>query len=247
VQRQATGTDARRALLQGLIDHAALFPPASMSMPEALAEDRRARASEASFLLRRFVCPASRLAELGDETRELTVVLDADLPEDKRIRSVELVHPGSLAGLGRLAPAVYVELAPNRIEELPSLAAAGLHAKVRCGGARIPSSAELARFLRACRAHEVAFKATAGLHHALPTDGEHGFLNVLAAVVFGEEDAALAEDDRDAFGLDATEFRWREREAGPNELVRARRRFHAIGSCSFFDPVAELAALGLLL
>src|ERR1019366_6431423 len=35
--------DARRALLQRLIDHAALFPPASMTMPEALAEDRRAR------------------------------------------------------------------------------------------------------------------------------------------------------------------------------------------------------------
>jgi hypothetical protein len=38
-------SDARRALLGRLIDHAALFPPASLDMPAALEEDRRARAS----------------------------------------------------------------------------------------------------------------------------------------------------------------------------------------------------------
>jgi hypothetical protein len=246
VQRQATATDARRALLEGLIDHAALFPPASLSMEAALVEDSRARASEASFVLRRFVCPASRLDELGEESRALTVVLDAWLPEDERIQSVELAHPGDLAGLRGLAQEVYVELPPDRLEQLPRLAAAGLHAKVRCGGAYVPSRVELAAFVRTCRAHDVAFKATAGLHHALPTSGDHGFLNLLAAVVFGDEEAALAEDDRDAFTLDATAFRWREREAEPGELARARERFHAIGSCSFFEPVEELEALGLL-
>jgi hypothetical protein len=246
VQRHATATDARRALLEGLIDHAALFPPASLSMEAALAEDRRARASDAAFLLRRFVCPASRLDELGEESRALTVVLDAALPEDERIQSVELLHPGALAGLTGLAQAVYVELPPDRLEELPRLAEAGLHAKVRCGGAHVPSQAELAGFVRACRAHDVAFKATAGLHHALTTGVEHGFLNLLAAVVFGDEEEALAEDDRDAFALDAAAFRWRGREAGPSELARARERFHAIGSCSFFEPVEELEALGLL-
>jgi hypothetical protein len=246
VQRQATATDARRALLQELIDHAALFPPASLSMAAALAEDRRARASDASFVLRRFVCPASRLEELGEEARALTVVLDAALPEDERIQSVELVHQGSLAGLSGLAQEVYVELPPDRLQELRRLAEAGLHAKVRCGGAHVLSRAELAGFVRACRTHDVAFKATAGLHHALPTGGDHGFLNLLAAVVFGDEEEALAEADRDAFTLDATAFRWHEREAAPTELARARECLHAIGSCSFFEPVEELQALGLL-
>jgi hypothetical protein len=37
--------DARRALLQRLFDHAPLFPPASMSLPDALEEDRRAQAA----------------------------------------------------------------------------------------------------------------------------------------------------------------------------------------------------------
>jgi len=55
--------------------------------------------------------------------------------------------------------------------------------KLRCGGARVPSLDEVAQFVRRCRDDGRRFKATAGLHHALPTDGEHGFLNLLAACV----------------------------------------------------------------
>ena len=80
--------DARRALLGRLIDHAALFPPASLPVPDALAEDRRARASEHAWMLGRFVCPASKLAELGGEERALTVVADAPA-DDPRIESIE--------------------------------------------------------------------------------------------------------------------------------------------------------------
>jgi hypothetical protein len=43
--------DARRALLQRLFDHAPLFPPASMSLPDALDEDRRARAGPDAWML----------------------------------------------------------------------------------------------------------------------------------------------------------------------------------------------------
>ena len=75
-------TDARRALLGSLIDHAALFPPASMTMDQAVAEDREARGGDYGWMLARFVCPASRLAELRDgfggwaATPRLSVVLD---------------------------------------------------------------------------------------------------------------------------------------------------------------------------
>ncbi len=75
-------TDARRALLGSLIDHAALFPPASMTMDQAVAEDREARGGDYGWMLARFVCPASRLAELRDGfggwagTPRLSVVLD---------------------------------------------------------------------------------------------------------------------------------------------------------------------------
>jgi hypothetical protein len=78
-------------------------------------------------------------------------------------------------------------------------------------------------------------------------NGDHGFLNLLAAVVFGDEESALAEADPSAFALDSSAFSWRDRSATADVLAVARRRcFHSIGSCSFFEPVEELEALGVL-
>ena len=104
-----------------------------------------------------------------------------------------------------------------------------------------------ARGVRSCvPGAGLVFKATAGLHHAVRSNGEHGFLNLLAAVVFeGREEAALAETDPDAFALDADGFSWHGQSVGASELARVRHElFHSIGSCSFFEPVEELDALG---
>jgi hypothetical protein len=235
--------DARRALLERLIDHAALFPPASLAMPAALAEDRRARASDDSWLLARFVCPVSQLPALGGEVRSLTVVADAEVPYDPRIEAVESREPVDFDG------EVYVELPLDETleERLDDLARRGLRAKVRCGGASVPDFSDLARFIRGCRGRDVVFKATAGLHHAYPTEaGEHGFLNVLAAAVFGDEEDALAAPEG-SFELDARSFRWDAHEADATELRFVRGTlFHSIGSCSFFEPVDELRARGML-
>jgi hypothetical protein len=127
------------------------------------------------------------------------------------------------------------------------VAARGLRAKIRCGGERVPSVEELAEFVRGCRDRGLVFKATAGLHHAYPTtEGEHGFLNVLAAAVFGDEEEALREQPR-AFALDARSFRWRDKEAPPARLADVRASLvHSIGTCSFFEPVGELESLEIL-
>ena len=119
--------------------------------------------------------------------------------------------------------------------------------KIRCGGAAIPSIEDVAEFVRRCRDEGVLFKATAGLHHAYPTAaGEHGFLNVLAAAVFGDEEDALREGPG-AFELDAESFRWGNRAATPAQIADVRHSlFHSIGSCSFFEPVGELEELGIL-
>ena len=225
--------DARHALLGQLIDHAPLFPPASLPFEEALAEHGRARAGEHAWLLGRFVVPASRLAELGDAELRLSVVLDQTVELlDRRVEAVEV--PPGVEPPAHAPGEVYLE---GRIEP-------AFRAKVRCGGARVPSVEELASFVRVCREQGVVFKATAGLHHALPTDGQHGFLNLLAACVFGDEEAALYDD---AFELDADSFRWRDRSAGPEELARVREElFAGFGSCSFDEPVDELKALGIL-
>jgi hypothetical protein len=285
--------DARVALFEGLIDHAPLFPPASLPLEEALAEDGRARSSSASFMLGRLVWPASRLGQLEAPGRGLSVVLDVPFEPDEGASLTEPYRRG-LDGAGReaqapastarerekrgdagivsagagklveavevppgrplelvvgLAPEVYVEVAPEGALEdrLDGLTALGLRAKVRCGGATTPTPVELARFLRACRERELPFKATAGLHHAVRRDGGHGFLNVLAAVVFGDEEEALRETDAVCFRVDGSGFRWRDRSAAAARVAEARRtRLCSIGSCSFFEPVAELEALGML-
>jgi hypothetical protein len=54
-----------RALLTGLIDYAGLFPPAKLAMEEAIANYARYRIEPEAWMLGRFVCPASRLAELS--------------------------------------------------------------------------------------------------------------------------------------------------------------------------------------
>jgi hypothetical protein len=244
-----TAEDARVALLERLIDHAPLFPPASLELPDALAEDRRARESGSAFMLGRFVCPASRLGELPDVGRGVSAVLDAPLPHDPRVEAVETPafwDPG--AGVSA-APEVYVEtpLDDGLDDRLDHIVEFGLRAKVRCGGASVPGVEQLAGFVRSCRERGLVFKATAGLHRAVAREGEHGFLNLLAAVVFGDEEGALSERDPAAFTLDSSTFRWRERSAGPDEVAGARRAgLHSIGSCSFFEPVDELEALGAL-
>ncbi len=241
--------DARHALLRRLIDHAPMFPPASLPADEALAEDARATSSPHSFMLARLVWPASSAESLPDE-RDVSLVLDAELPTGIAVDAVEARYRDDLGALSGLAPEVYVELPIDDAldDRLDTLAAGGLRAKVRCGGAEVPSDAALARFVRGCRERGLVFKATAGLHHAVRTNGEHGCLNLLAATVFdGHEEEALAERDPSAFDLTEQAFGWRGHTASAAELERARReRLHSIGSCSFFEPVEELVALGAL-
>ena len=241
--------DARVALLERLIDHAPLFPPASLELEDALAEDGRARESPSSFVLGRFVCPASRLAEIPDVGRGVSIVLDASLEPDARVEAVESSMADGLGALAGLANEVYVEVPLDETldERLELLWSLGMRAKVRCGGAATPDAAALARFVRSCRARALPFKATAGLHHAVRRDGEHGFLNLLAAAVFGDEERALEETDPEAFGLDEHTFVWREHSAAPAQLTATRRTLlRSIGSCSFFEPVEELETLGML-
>jgi hypothetical protein len=231
--------DARRALLGALFDHAPTFPPASLAPAQALAEHRRARASEDAWLLGRLVWRASLLGELGGEEQALSLVLDESV-QHARVEAIEVRWSG---GEPRYAGGeVYVEGAP-----LDRVAGWGHRAKIRCGGGAVPSVEELAAFVRGCRERGLVFKATAGLHHAYPTAaGEHGFLNLLAAAVFGDEEEALAAGPG-AFELDGRSFRWAGREAAPGRLADVRTGLlHSIGTCSFFEPVEELRQLGML-
>jgi hypothetical protein len=240
-------------VLERLIDHAALFPPASMSLPEALAEDQSARESPHAELLNRFVVPAAKLGELPAERPGLSVVLagadDAELVAgEKGVEAVELVLDGPrprpadlIAAYDALQPLgveTYFELVIDEgwRDDLPAaigaVAAVGGRVKLRCGGAFTPTVEQVALVIACCREAGVPFKATAGLHHAVRRGHEHGFLNVLAATTapVGRLESVLAEED--AAALDAS--------SADREL------FTSFGSCSWREPVDDLVALGLL-
>ena len=118
-------------------------------------------------------------------------------------------------------------------------------------------------FIVTCQREAVPFKATAGLHHPVrgeqrltyepggPTGYMYGFLNVFiaAALVYtGEAEetalAALRETDAAAVIFDDSTVSWRDKRLSADQLARTRAEFAiAFGSCSFREPVDELAQL----
>ena len=240
-------------MLERLIDHAALFPPASMSLPDALDEDTQARESPYGWIVDRFVVPAAKLAELPAERPALSVVLSslddvALLDGAADVEAVELVLP-SARPLSADHVAAYSALRPLDVEtyfelvfddgwrdDVPAaigaVAAIGGRVKLRCGGAFVPSVEQVGLVVACCRDAGVPFKATAGLHHPMRRGEEHGFLNLLAAATapldrIGE---ALAEEDGSALELEEA----------------SRKVFVSFGSCSWREPVEGLQELGML-
>ena len=148
-----------------------------------------------------------------------------------------------------------------------ALAGTGAAAKIRCGGVTqdaFPSVRQIAEFLVACRTAAVPFKATAGLHHALPGEYRltydddpprghmHGFVNVfVAAILVGaraidadQAEAILAERDAASFVLSDDAVGWKDHAVPLATAVEQRSRFAlSYGSCSFDEPTEELAAL----
>jgi hypothetical protein len=63
---------AARAVLSGLIDYAGLFPPAGLSMPDAVRNYAAYQRRDDAWALARFVVPVARLAELEHALLELS-------------------------------------------------------------------------------------------------------------------------------------------------------------------------------
>jgi len=251
---------ARRALFDRLIDHAAMFPPASLGVDAALEVDRWARATPEAWLLHRFLVPASKLPEIpAGRDVTLGVIVDAELPEqlDPRVDTLETRLERSRLVEGRGAQ-VFLEVRPGDEAGLRAVADLGANAKVRCGGATpdmYPSPGELAVFITGCRDAGLRFKATAGLHHPIRDGIVHGFLNLLAASVLAHAGGAgarelvdvLLADEPGAFAFTDDAFRVAGREFGADEIAATRRElFLGFGCCSFSEPVEDLRKLWIL-
>lgn len=194
---------------------------------------------------------------------------------DVRIDSLE-IKAGSVAEVQQAAATIagrvetYVEIPIDGPAEelLRAIHGARARAKVRTGGIKtgmVPASVDLARFLRLARDAGVAFKATAGLHHALrsvrpltyetgcESDLMHGFLNVAIASAFAslKQDPFVTSilDERDirGFAFGESGLSWHGHDVARNDLKSVRDGFFlSFGSCSFEEPIAELEELRLV-
>jgi len=268
-------------LFDGLFDDAALFPPGDAPMAVAVPAHRELNARLGS-LVGPLVVPVTRLDEFLPELRDgdqIAVSLIAtvdDLPSavaravaDPRLTpsAVEVagVTDGRTAAtavqvLGDILPsgmtaAVELPRTGARDVVLDALTGTGHRAKLRTGGPRaelFPDAAELTGTLHACAVRKIAFKCTAGLHHAVqhtdPATGfaHHGFLNLLLAADALAADAPasaaadwLHEDRPGVLGAYVTNW-------PADRIARARAAFTSFGTCSVLEPVDDLVALGLL-
>jgi hypothetical protein len=146
------------------------------------------------------------------------------------------------------------------------LATVGARAKIRTGGVTsdaFPSAQDIISFIVGCHRKSVPFKATAGLHH--PVRGSYrltydrgsasgmmfGFLNVFMAAALvhsGEGESAarevLEETEPSAFSFTDDAIAWRGVSVALGRITALRSEFAiSFGSCSFREPVEELAAL----
>ena len=192
-----------------------------------------------------------------------------------RLAAVDAVEfkASDVAAVSRVAPLVprgaeaYAELPvePDPTPLVTAVARAGLRAKVRTGGVTadaFPTSAQLARFIAACVAAGVPFKATAGLHHPLratyrltydadsATATMFGFLNVFLAAALlraggtvRDAEALLEESDPSALRVGDDAITWREHRFDTAALAAARRLAVSFGSCSFREPMEEVKLL----
>lgn len=202
--------DARRAALAALIDHAPLFPPASLPPAEAVAAHAAALGDERGWLVGRLAWPAATLDQLvalrpDGEAEPWTVTallnepagaaaLSAEGPlrfDQVEVRLVAEDDPGrldeALSVAGLAATRVFeIALDPGWEKSLEVVAGAGAVAKIRTGGAdpaAVPSPQALAAFVARCAEVGVAFKATAGLHHPFAHGAGADFQHGFAALI----------------------------------------------------------------
>src|SRR5262245_55049152 len=240
-----TVSPALRALLEGIIDYAGMYPPASLPRDAAAANFLSYRDSPHAWMLRWLVIGEKESAGLPAELNgALSILGDGADPRAAARETKSILNA---------TPPTYCEVP---LSELPKVKAAKCFAKIRTGSVKpegIPPVGEVAAFILRCAELKLPFKATAGLHHAVraehvltyesnaPRAVMHGFLNVFLAAALawhGERnlEPILSEMDAGQFRFDDRAC-WRDRSLTVEQVKSARRDFaHSFGSCSFTEP-----------
>jgi hypothetical protein len=271
---------AERALFRALFDDAAVFPPGLTPLRQAIADHAARQSSSYADLIGPLLLPASATQDflhlqrppqvdvtlVGRPGTDLALVADArsrlEMDSGVNLTGVEIGwSPQWHQGLGWNA-SLCIEV-PRGAEQERALSELGKHsvqpkpvqAKFRTGSTPdtpAPTPTELATFIRAAVDHDLGFKLTGGLHHAMSatTSGgqdQIGFLNVIAATRWAlAHGAEVPEMDSLLCQLDPVPIldivtRMSEADAS---VVRAF--FTAYGCCGVLDPIGDLVALALI-
>jgi len=151
----------------------------------------------------------------------------------------------------------------DAIAELREETSRAVGVKIRCGGLEaslFPDPSAIALFMAAAADRNLPMKATAGLHHPFrhiaPNTGfhHHGFVNILAAAALasaGEGVATLvdvlSDGEAESFSIGRNGLTWRQYVVAADVLTGMRSEFFlGYGSCSFEEPISDLAELGAL-
>jgi hypothetical protein len=271
---------AERTLFRTLFDDAAVFPPGLVPLPRAIADYVVRRSSSYADLIGPLLLPAFAIddflqlerprrvdvALVGRPGTDLALVADARSRLDKdpgvTLTGVEIGWSRRWHEALGWNASLSIEM-PRGAEQERAMSELQKHgtepnpvqAKFRTGStpdAPVPTSTELAIFIRAAVDHDVGFKLTGGLHHAMSrttSEGQDqiGFLNVIAATRWAlahgaevpEMDSLLSQRDPVTI-LDII--------TGMSEADASvvRAFFTAYGCCGVLDPIGDLAILGLI-
>lgn len=324
---------AFKALMNGIIDYAGLFPPAKLPMADAIRNYLKYKNGVHEWMLSRFICQPKRFGELekyrdefgtagqplhisvlgrgGKNSEDFLQGLEEDmnlvkefaeggdiefgayevrfpeeiLEESNPVRISEFLnkvsemiesgipdgimpfYEGALRGewiksIEALIEGISYHNVFVQSKQFDKYHLAGY--KLRCGGADqslYPTPEEVAHVILTCKRHQIAMKATAGLHHPLRHFNKaeqlkmHGFLNVFGAGILAQyhdlnihEIAAIIEDENsENFAFTNSDFRWKHLSVTVNQIEGARKeRMISFGSCSFDEPREDLRELGYL-
>ena len=186
-----------KILLAAMVDYAGIFPPAKLSLREAIANYAQYYQSSYSWLLGRFIIPVFRLAELKTLVADVPLIpwsLSVILSENWELELKQIQNINSQDKI-RIASLEFKPLLPEEIKRVIDLLPTGIESffeipldenleqylavlkgtkaltKIRTGGLTteaFPNIDVLCQFIFASAQAQVPFKATAGLHHPLP-------------------------------------------------------------------------------
>lgn len=274
------GVQAERALFRALFDDEAVFPPGLAPVPQAVADYVARQSSSYAEMVGPLLLPVSAIEEflhlerprqvnvalIGPPGIDLVLVADArsrlDMDPGVTLTGVEIGWSRDWRqALGWKTP-LSIEV-PRGAEQGRALSELQVHAAepnlvqasfrtAATTNTPVPTPTELATFIRACVDHDLGFKLTGGLHHALSqatSDGEDqfGFLNVIAATRW-----ALAH------GAEVPEMRSLLSQRDPQPILDIITRmsdadasvlrafFTAYGCSTVMGPIGDLVRLGLI-